>query len=214
MAVDSDDALGQLDNDGDRPSSTPPNYHETGIMEATAPGNTPLCAHCTRFDGGHTCLGWTYPVSRTGVCDAFDDLSARLGIQVSTPLQEGSVSILEDRLVEAVRQRLDAHNPTEFTRARAREVVIRRQLAERKALDEAAATITQAQRDAWVKAGVARPDGSFPIPNAEYLDKAISSYGRGGTGKGPDPADKAWIIARAKALKLVSKLPPDWGVSA
>ena len=54
--------------------------------------------------------------------------------------------------------------------------------------------------------GKAMPDGSFPIENKEDLKNAIQAYGRA---KDKEAAKKH-IIARAKALGLVSELPEDW----
>jgi len=73
--------------------------------------------------------------------------------------------------------------------------------------------VTQAQRDAWAKSGVAMPDGSWPIPNADYLDKAVRAYGRTGSQGHPNTLVKRWIIKRARALNLVSHLPDSWNVS-
>lgn len=42
------------------------------------------------------------------------------------------------------------------------------------------ANISQEQRDKWAKDGSALSDGSWPIPNAEYLSRAIQSWGRSG----------------------------------
>jgi hypothetical protein len=68
------------------------------------------------------------------------------------------------------------------------------------------ADFSAAQRRALAKQGAARPDGSFPIRNAQDLANAIRLYGNAN-----DPAAaKAWIIRRAKALGLVSSLPKEW----
>lgn len=64
------------------------------------------------------------------------------------------------------------------------------------------------ERRKLAKKGQAQPDGSFPIRNARDLGRAIQAVGRGG-----DPeADRAWIIKRARALKLTAKLPDEWNV--
>lgn len=66
--------------------------------------------------------------------------------------------------------------------------------------------IRQSQRDKWAKEGVAMPDGSWPIPNRDYLRRAIQSYGRA-----DNAAEvKAWIKKRAKALGAEDMLPEDW----
>ena len=57
--------------------------------------------------------------------------------------------------------------------------------------------------------GVSMPDGSYPIPDADHLGKAIRAVGRG-TNNGHD-AIRRHIAARAKALGLSSRIPDDWG---
>jgi hypothetical protein len=42
----------------------------------------------------------------------------------------------------------------------------------------AAATISTDQREEWRKKGVTLPDGSYPIPNVQFLRKAMQSFGR------------------------------------
>ncbi len=70
------------------------------------------------------------------------------------------------------------------------------------------ATITQAQRDVWAKQGVALSDGSWPIPNKDFLRRAILSFGRQAAGEGGKI--KAWIKKRAAALGATSMLPEGW----
>ena len=59
------------------------------------------------------------------------------------------------------------------------------------------------------KSGTALPDGSFPIPNKDYLRRAIRLVGRS---KNYSSA-KAHIIKRAKALGATSMLPDKWAVA-
>lgn len=61
------------------------------------------------------------------------------------------------------------------------------------------------QRKASITKGDALPDGSFPIENADDLDKAVKAFG---FAKDKDKA-KAHIGARATALGLTEKLPDD-----
>ncbi len=61
------------------------------------------------------------------------------------------------------------------------------------------------QRAAMAKAGTAMPDGSYPIPDADALTRAIQAYGRS-----PDEATKAHIKKRAAALGKIDVLPKDW----
>jgi len=47
----------------------------------------------------------------------------------------------------------------------------------------APAHISQDQRDKYKSQGVTLPDGSFPIPNVDYLHRAVQSFGRCPPGK-------------------------------
>lgn len=77
---------------------------------------------------------------------------------------------------------------------------------------EAPAVISAAQRKQWAADGVALEDGSWPIPNRDFLRRAIMSFGRA-VAAGQAARIKAWITKRARALGLVTMLPKDWGVS-
>jgi hypothetical protein len=72
----------------------------------------------------------------------------------------------------------------------------------------AAVVLNSANRQKWAKSGVAMPDGSFPIPNGDFLSRAIARLGSAPASK--RAAVKAHIIKRAKALGLTSKLPDGW----
>jgi hypothetical protein len=63
-----------------------------------------------------------------------------------------------------------------------------------------------AEREKDAEAGVAMPDGSYPIKSAKDVENAVSDYNR--IGQKPDV--KAHIIARAKAIGAESALPDDW----
>lgn len=71
------------------------------------------------------------------------------------------------------------------------------------------ANISDAQRKKWAKEGKALPDGSYPIPNVEFLKKAIKAFGRNASQR-----VKSWIIKRAKALGATNLLPDNWKVSS
>ena len=107
---------------------------------------------------------------------------------------------IDERLAEAIAQRLAAPNNAEFVRARAREIHFRRKLEER--------AFSTKQREDLVKKGLAMPGGRYPIKDAASLEDATRSIGRGN----PDDsgAIKAHIIACAKKLGLTDKLPPGW----
>ena len=68
---------------------------------------------------------------------------------------------------------------------------------------------TQAERDAAAKDGSAMKDGSFVIQNAADLKNAIGLWGNADN----PAAAKKHIIARARALDLVDKLPDSWNIS-
>jgi F like protein len=76
-----------------------------------------------------------------------------------------------------------------------------------------AATITAEQRRDWAESGIALPDGSYPIPNREYLQKAIGALGRASQNDEYDRV-KRHIIKRARALNAISMLPEDWGITS
>jgi hypothetical protein len=108
------------------------------------------------------------------------------------------------RLQEAVLDRQEAANSTDFVRARARERVLRRQLEER--------DVSTKERATLEKKGHAMPGGRYPIKHVGDLKAAIKAFGRGNP---PDKAAiKAHIIAMAKRLKLTSLLPDTWGTAA
>ena len=67
-------------------------------------------------------------------------------------------------------------------------------------------TFSADKRKTLVDLGQAMPDGGFPIRNASDLKNAIQSYGRAND----KPEVKAWIIKRAKELKLEKMLPFSW----
>jgi len=69
---------------------------------------------------------------------------------------------------------------------------------------------TAAERDQMAKSGVAMPDGSYYIRNADDLDNAIHAIGRG---SGSHAKIRAHIVKRAKALGLANRLPADWKVT-
>lgn len=71
-------------------------------------------------------------------------------------------------------------------------------------------SVTEDQRRAWAKQGIAMPNGSYYIRNRSDLDNAIHAIGRG---KGSHAAIRAHITARARALGATSMLPDSWKVS-
>jgi hypothetical protein len=74
------------------------------------------------------------------------------------------------------------------------------------ALDAEKREFSAAERDKDAEAGIAMPDGSYPIKSAEDVANAVRDYNR--SGQRPDV--KAHIIARAKAIGAESALPDDW----
>lgn len=67
-------------------------------------------------------------------------------------------------------------------------------------------TFTSERRQKLASKGQALPDGSYPIRNAADLANAIKAFGRA---KNKARA-KAWIIRRARDLKLTNQLPEEW----
>lgn len=76
--------------------------------------------------------------------------------------------------------------------------------------EELTKAVKQAERDEMAKTGVAMPNGDFPIPDKGHLKSAIGHWS---TYTGNKAAAKKHIIKRARALKLTSMLPEDWGIT-
>jgi hypothetical protein len=74
-------------------------------------------------------------------------------------------------------------------------------------VEKEAKQIATDQRRKWAEEGVAMPDGSWPIPNRDYLRRAIQSYGRGSKA---NSRVRAWIMKRARALGAEDMIPEDW----
>jgi hypothetical protein len=66
--------------------------------------------------------------------------------------------------------------------------------------------LSAAGRRRAVSAGIAMPDGSFPIGNRDDLANAIQSVGRAKNYE----AARRHIVSRARALGAESMLPEDW----
>ncbi len=71
---------------------------------------------------------------------------------------------------------------------------------------EAKRELPAKEREKDAEAGVAMPDGSYPIKSAKDVENAVMDYNR----SGQKPDVKAHIIARAKAIGAESALPEDW----
>jgi hypothetical protein len=78
------------------------------------------------------------------------------------------------------------------------------------AVRAAEADVTAQQRREFARSGVAMPDGSYYIRNADDLDNAIRAVGRG---SGDHDEIRRHIIKRAKALGLSDRIPDDWTAS-
>ena len=71
-------------------------------------------------------------------------------------------------------------------------------VADRMLVSLAAAAISTDQREEWRKRGVSLPDGSYPIPNTDFLRRAMQSFGRAPASKRQQL--KRHIMKRAKEL--------------
>lgn len=69
---------------------------------------------------------------------------------------------------------------------------------------------TAEQRQAMAKSGEAMSDGSYPIPNKDYLQRAIRAVGRGKNNS--HDAIRKHIETRARALGATDLLPDSWDV--
>jgi hypothetical protein len=72
--------------------------------------------------------------------------------------------------------------------------------------DAAKHELSAAERGKDPEAGVAMPDGSYPIRSAKDVENAVRDYYR----SGQKPDVRAHIIARAKAIGAENALPDDW----
>lgn len=72
----------------------------------------------------------------------------------------------------------------------------------------AAKNISTALRQKFKGQGVTLDDGSYPIPNKDYLRRAIQSYGRCPPEKRAEL--RAHIMRRAKALGAMDMVPMEW----
>lgn len=70
---------------------------------------------------------------------------------------------------------------------------------------------TADQRREMAANGEALPDGSYPIPNRTYLERAIHAIGRGKNNS--HQKIRTHIIRRAKALGATSLLPDTWNIT-
>jgi hypothetical protein len=77
-------------------------------------------------------------------------------------------------------------------------------------LDVDSDDFSPAEREEDAEAGVAMPDGSYPIKTAQDVENAVRDCNRSG-GK---PEVKAHIIARAKAIGAEAALPDGWTETA
>jgi len=129
----------------------------------------------------------------------------------TTTLDETDLEALQDEdlppdpwygLQEAVYDRQSAIGGDDWTRAYAREQVLRRRLEERE--------VSTKERAKLEAKGHAMKGGRYPIKHAGDLKAAIKAFGRGNP---PDKeAIRAHIVAMAKRLKLTKLLPPTWNV--
>lgn len=69
--------------------------------------------------------------------------------------------------------------------------------------------LSAAGRRRMATSKTALPDGSFPIPNQEFISKAINAFGRARN----KVRVKAWIKSRARALGATNRLPSNWKVA-
>jgi len=74
--------------------------------------------------------------------------------------------------------------------------------------DFAPRNVSPDSRRRWAKQGIALPDGSYPIPNKDFLRRAIMAYGRAPAAK--RAAVRRHIIKRARALGATDMIPDSW----
>jgi hypothetical protein len=75
----------------------------------------------------------------------------------------------------------------------------------------ASKVVSTERREKLASAGAAMSDGSYPIPDKDFLRRAITSYPRGaGTNGKTEASIKAHIKKRARALGATDMLPDGW----
>lgn len=71
-------------------------------------------------------------------------------------------------------------------------------------------TFTKAEREALAAKGQAMPDGSYPTPDADALERAFEAYGR--SPESERPAVRRYLVERAVALGRTDLIPDTWEV--
>ena len=68
--------------------------------------------------------------------------------------------------------------------------------------------LSHEERMALAAKGEAMPDGSYPTPDAHYLQCAFRAYGRASD----KPATRRYLVRRAHQLGRADLIPPTWKV--
>jgi hypothetical protein len=118
----------------------------------------------------------------------------------------------EDRDVTATRDRQELPNGITLAGSPAAMAAFIHAASVRKAEDPEAAAVAKAKYNAddlrrMAASGAAMADESYPIGDADDLDKAIHAVGRGGA---EHDAIRRHVIKRAKALGKSSEIPDNW----
>lgn len=69
---------------------------------------------------------------------------------------------------------------------------------------------TQAERRELAARGEAMPDGSYPTPDPDALERAFEAYGR--APEHERPALRRYLVQRAVALGRTDLIPDSWEV--
>lgn len=69
---------------------------------------------------------------------------------------------------------------------------------------------TAEERRRLAAAGEAMPDGSYPTPDADALQRAIEAYGRAPEAERPEL--RRYLVRRAVALGRTDLIPDTWEV--
>lgn len=72
--------------------------------------------------------------------------------------------------------------------------------------------LTAGERQALAAKGEAMPDGSYPTPDADALERAFEAYGR--APQSERPALRRYLVQRAVALGRTDLIPDHWEVEA
>jgi len=144
-----------------------------------------------------------FPIARARVASGAVVALVAAGASVLAKLKADPVSELSSRVQKLESMNLLEERGAELAAIKAKFNEVKAEFA----YDDFA-FISSQTRKKLAKAGMALPDGSFPIRNSSDLKNAIQSYGR--ASKEKRASVRRHIMKRARALKKYDLVPQDW----